>query len=39
MIFHRSTQDDSADIEPESVLIMKKWTAVSCSVIAAGNEV
>jgi len=33
MIFHRNTLDESEDIEPESILRMKKWTAVSCTVI------
>lgn len=33
MIFHRSTQYESEIFEPESILKMKKWTAVSCTVI------
>ena len=33
MIFDRSTLHESEDIEPESVIRMKKWTAVSCTVI------
>lgn len=33
MIFHRSTLNESQDIEPESITIMKKWTAVTCTVI------
>ena len=33
MIFDRSMLEESADIEPESVIRMKKWTAVSCTVI------
>jgi hypothetical protein len=33
MIFDRSTLSESEDIEPESVIRMKKWTAVSCTVI------
>jgi hypothetical protein len=33
MISHRSTLDESEAFEPESILKMKKWTAVSCTVI------
>ncbi|HEY5254888.1 MAG TPA: hypothetical protein VIJ53_09560 [Acidobacteriaceae bacterium] len=33
MNFHRSMLSESEDIEPESVIRMKKWTAVSCTVI------
>jgi hypothetical protein len=33
MIFHRSTQYESEAFEPDSILKMKKWTAVSCTVI------
>ncbi len=33
MIFHRGTLNDSEGIEPESIIRMKKWTAVSCTVI------
>jgi len=33
MIFHRSTQYELEEIEPESLIRMKKWTAVSCTVI------
>ncbi len=33
MNFDRSTLSESEDIEPESVIRMKKWTAVSCTVI------
>jgi hypothetical protein len=33
MIFHRSTLVEPEDIEPESIVRMKKWTAVSCTVI------
>ncbi len=33
MIFHRSTQYETEAFEPESILKMKKWTAVSCTVI------
>ena len=33
MIFHRSTQYQLEESEPESLIKMKKWTAVSCTVI------
>ena len=33
MIFDRSMLIESEDIDPESILRMKKWTAVSCTVI------
>ncbi|MGC2511910.1 MAG: hypothetical protein WA430_15200, partial [Acidobacteriaceae bacterium] len=33
MIFHRNMLDEFQDVEPESVIRMKKWTAVSCTVI------
>jgi hypothetical protein len=33
MISHRSTLYGFEDIEPESTVRMKKWTAVSCTVI------
>lgn len=33
MIFHCSTLSESEEIEPESIIRMKKWTAVSCTVI------
>jgi hypothetical protein len=33
MIFHRNMPDESEEFEPESIVTMKKWTAVSCTVI------
>ena len=33
MNFHRSTLNKFEDVEPESILRMKKWTAISCTVI------
>jgi hypothetical protein len=33
MTFHRSTLEELRDIEPESIVNMKKWTAISCTVI------
>ncbi|MES2221473.1 MAG: hypothetical protein V4587_10960 [Acidobacteriota bacterium] len=33
MIFDRSTLNEFEDVEPESVTDMKKWTAISCTVI------
>ena len=33
MIFHRSRLCGAEEIEAESIIKMKKWTAVSCTVI------
>ncbi len=33
MIFHRNTEYESEAFELESILKMKKWTAISCTVI------
>jgi hypothetical protein len=33
MIFHRSMPDELEEFESESIVRMKKWTAVSCTVI------
>jgi len=39
MIFYRSMMNETEDIELESIIRMKKWTAVSCTVIVVAARI